>query len=167
MATGQTNNYEIPYPLAADSVNVHNDIKQLADKIEAVLPAVSFSQLPAHNNSGETINAGDPVYVTGYTTAVSVARAKHGTTAPVLGLAKSQIANGATGLVVVAGIVSNINTSAFSAGDVLYSGEDGGLSSSTDHGGAVCVVIYAAEHGIVSVDSKGNGTWGALKAGLS
>jgi hypothetical protein len=167
MATGQSNTYDLPYPLADDNVNVHGDIRQLVEKLEAVLPLASFSQVSVINTGGEAIAAGDPVYVTGYTTATTVARAKHSTTQPILGLAKTSIANNASGIVVVAGIIQNINTSSFSAGDILYSGENGGLNNTQHHGGAVAVVIYAAEQGIVSVDSKGNGTWGALKAGLA
>jgi hypothetical protein len=167
MATGQSNSYNLPFPLADDNVNVHGDIRQLVEKLEAVLPLASFSQVNVKNTSSEAISAGDPLYVTGYTTATTVARAKHSTNSPILGLAKNAIGVGASGIAVVSGIIQGINTSGYSEGDILYSGEDGGLSSSTDHGGAVCVVIYASENGIVSVDSKGNGTWGALKAGLS
>lgn len=167
MATGQSSSYDLPYPLADDNVNVHGDIKQLVEKLEAVLPLASFSQVNVKNTSSEAISAGDPVYVTGYTTATTVARAKHGTTEPILGLAKTSIPINSSGIIVVSGIIQGINTSSFVAGDILYSGEDGGLNSQQHHGGAVAVVVYAAENGIISVDSKGNGTWGALKAGLA
>jgi hypothetical protein len=167
MATGQSDNYELPYPLAEDFVNVHGDIRQLVEKLEAVLPLASYSQIAVKNDSGENMAAGDPVYVTGYTTTTTVARAKHSTTSPILGLTKTSILDGASGVVVVSGIIQGINNSSYLAGDILYYGEEGGLSTYTDHGGAVCVVILAAENGIVSVDSKGNGSWGALKAGLS
>lgn len=167
MATGQSNSYDLPYPLAQDNVNVHGDIRQLVEKLESVLPLASFSQVSVLNNSTEAISAGDPVYVTGYTTSTTVARAKHTTVEPTLGLAKTSIAIGASGIVVVSGVIQNVNTSAFSVGDILYSGENGGLTNTQHHGGAVAVVVYAAENGIISVDSKGNGTWGALKAGLA
>jgi len=167
MATGQSDAYDLPYPLAEDNVNVHGDIKQLVEKLEAVLPLASYSQVNVLNNSGQVINAGDPVYVTGYTTATTVAKATQSTTAPILGLAKSSIVNNANGIVVVSGIIQNINTSAFAAGDILHAGTNGGLTNAELPGGAVAVVVYAAENGIVSVDSKGNGTWGALKAGLA
>jgi hypothetical protein len=167
MATGQSDSYDLPYPLAEDNVNVHGDIKQLVEKLEAVLPSASYSQVSVLNNSGVTLNAGDPVYVTGYTTATTVAKAVHATTAPILGLVKATILNNASGIVVVSGVVQNINTSGYAAGDILYSGENGGLTNILHHGGAVGVVVYAAQNGIVSVDAKGNGTWGALKAGLS
>jgi hypothetical protein len=167
MATGQSNSYELPYPLAEDSVNVHGDIQKLVEKLEAVLPLASYTQVSVLNNSGENIVAGDPLYVTGYTTATTVARATHATTEPILGLAKTSIVNNASGVVVVSGVINEINTSSFSAGDVLYAGLNGGLSNQQISGGAVAVVILAAENGILSVDSKGNGTWGALKAGLA
>jgi hypothetical protein len=167
MATGQSNIYDLPYPLAENPVNVHGDIKQLVEKLEAVLPLASYSQVAVKNTSDEIISAGDPLYVTGYTTATTVARAKHSTSSPILGLAKDSIAIGGTGVVVVSGIIQGINTSGYTAGDILFVDTDGGLSNSVGHGGAVAVVIYAAEAGILSVDSKGNGTWGALKAGLA
>jgi hypothetical protein len=167
MATGQSENYDLPFPLADDNVNVHGDIKQLVEKLEAVLPLAAFSQVSVKNTSNEVISAGDPLYVTGYTTATTVARAKHSTNAPILGLAKNSIAIGASGIAVVAGIIQEINTSGYSEGDILYVDTNGGLSNTVGHGGAVAVVIYAAESGILSVDSKGNGTWGALKAGLA
>jgi hypothetical protein len=167
MATGQSNSYDLPYPLAEDSVNVHGDIKQLVEKLEAVLPLSSYSQIRVLNNSGVLISAGDPVFVTGYTTAATVSKATSSTTQPILGLAKTSIANGANGIVVVSGILENINTSGFSAGNILYAGTSGGLTATQDVGGAVAVVVHASENGIISVDSKGNGTWGALKAGLS
>lgn len=167
MATGQSDQYDLPYPLADDNVNVHGDIRQLVEKLEAVLPLAAFSQVSVKNTSSEAISAGDPLYVTGYTTSTTVARSKHVNTQPILGLAKTSIAINASGICVVSGIIQGINTSGYSVGDILYVDTNGGLSNTTGHGGAVAVVVYAAENGIVSVDSKGNGTWGALKAGLA
>lgn len=167
MATGQSNSYDLPYPLAEDNVNVHGDIKQLVEKLEAVLPLASYSQVSVLNNTLTDISSGDPVYVTGYTTSTTVARANHETTLPILGLSKNIILPGSSGIVIVSGVLENVNTSAFTAGDILYSAESGGLTNQLHHGGAVGVVVYASEHGIISVDAKGNGTWGALKAGLS
>jgi hypothetical protein len=167
MATLDQSKYEIPYPEGTDPVNVHGDIKNLVEKIEAVLPLSSYSQIAVLNNSGSAISAGDPVYVTGYTTATTVAKATTSTTQPILGLVKNNIANGASGIVVVSGILENVNTSGFSAGDILYAGASGGLTSTQDIGGAVGVVAHAATSGLIIVEAKGNGTWGALKAGLA
>ena len=167
MATGQSTNYNLPYPLAENPVNVHGDIKQLVEKLEVVLPTASFSQVSVLNNSNHAISAGDPVYVTGYTTKTTVAIATHSTTNPILGLAKTAIPIGQAGVIVVSGILENINTSSFAAGDILYCGETGGLTTVSDIGAAVGIVVYASEHGIISIDAKGNGTWGALKAGIA
>lgn len=168
MATGESASYELPFPLAGDEVKVHTDIKQLVDRLESVLPSASYSQILALNNSGSSITAGDPVYITGYTTHTTVARATSSTTNPILGLAKSSIANGSTGIVVVSGVVEDINTSGYTAGDILFVGSGGGLTTTQPStGAAVGVVAHAAEHGSIIIDAKGNGTWGALKAGLA
>ena len=167
MASGESNVYELPYPLATDSVNVHGDIRDLVQKLEAVLPLASYSQIAVFNNTQTGIQAGDPVYVTGYSNATTVARATSATTQPILGLAKTDIAAGANGIVVVSGVLEGINTSNFIAGDILYAGESGGLTSQQDAGGAVGVVAHAAALGLIIVEAKGNGTWGALKAGLA
>ena len=85
-----------------------------------------------------------------------------------MGLAKSSIANGSTGIVVVSGVVEDINTSGYTAGDILFVGSGGGLTTTQPStGAAVGVVAHAAEHGSIIIDAKGNGTWGALKAGLA
>jgi hypothetical protein len=166
MASGriQGSSYELPYPLATDLVNVHGDLEELVRKLEAVLPLASYSQVKVLNNSASAISAGDPVFVTGYTTSTTVARATSDTTQPILGLAKNNIAVDANGIVVVSGILEGINTSGFTAGDILYAGEFGGLTTTQDVGGAVGIV---AGLGLIIVEAKGNGTWGALKAGLA
>jgi hypothetical protein len=168
MATGKSNLYDIPYPILDDTVNVHGDIKDLVDRLEIVLPplGVSYFQLPVTNIGSEDLPAGTPVYATGYTTKTTVAKATPETTGPILGLLKQTIAQGTDGIVVVAGVLDGINTSAFSDGDVLYVGVSGGLSA-TQNGGAVGIVALAASSGIIIVEAKGNGTWGALKAGLA
>ncbi len=167
MATGESNTFDLPYPLADDPVNVHGDLRQLVEKLEAVLPLASYSQIRVLNDSGVNINAGDPVYVTGYSSATTVAKATSSTTEPILGLAKTSIANGSNGIVVVSGILENVNTSGFTAGDILYAGTSGGLTTTQDAGGAVGIVAHAASSGLIIVEAKGNGTWGALKAGLA
>lgn len=169
MATGESINYDLPYPMAEDAVNIHGDIKQLVEKLEAVLPLASYSQIRVLNNSGATIAAGTPVHATGYTTATTIQKSLPTTTVPVLGLTKTSIANGANGIVVVSGILENINTSAFSVGDILYSADSGVLTNVRPEvgGPAVGIVAYAATSGIIIVEAKGNGTWGALKAGLA
>jgi hypothetical protein len=119
------------------------------------------------NVSGSTINAGDPVFISGYNTKTRVSRATSSTTLPILGLAKSEILNNGSGIIVVSGVLSGVNTSGFTAGNILYAGVSGGLTATPDAGGAVGIVAHAASSGVIIVEAKGNGTWGALKAGLA
>ena len=170
MATGNTNDgiFNLPYPEATDPVSVHTDIKQLAQRLNIVLPPLGISafQLSVINNSGVTLPAGTPVYATGYTTKTTIAQALPSTEDPILGLLKQQLLDGAEGLVVVAGVMEDINTSAFGNGDILYVGPSGGLTN-IPGSGAVGIVAHAANPGLIIVEAKGNGTWGALKAGLA
>jgi hypothetical protein len=171
MATGNSEVYSIPYPLSSDSVNVHGDVQSLVERLEVILPplGVSYFQIQVLNNSGADLDAGTPVYATGYTTKTTIAKSLPSTSSPILGLTKTSIANNSEGIVVVAGVMENINTSGFSNGDVLYVGTSGGLTSTrpATGSGAVGIVAHAAADGIIIVEAKGNGTWGALKSGLA
>lgn len=173
MATGTTGNpYNLPYPTAADQVNVHGDIASLVTTLDDVLPGLglSYFKYEVKNNSGSTIPAGYPVYATGYDTKTTIAKALPSTTSPILGLVKAEILNGNDGVVIVAGVMTGINTSSFSAGDILYVATGGGLTNTRPTGGsgAVGVVAYTdSTNGVIVVEAKGNGTWGALKNGLA
>lgn len=173
MATGTTNDglFNLPFPVAADPVNVHGDIQQLVDRLLLILPPLGLSQfqLGVINNSGESLPVGTPVYASGYDSVHSkteVSKCLQTTENPILGLLKQTLADGSEGIVVVAGVMEGVNTSGFNDGDVLYVGNNGGLST-VQYGGAVGVVAYAGTQGVIIVEAKGNGTWGALKAGLS
>lgn len=159
--------FKLPFPIATDSVDVHGDIKDLVEALVKALPTASYSQLEVLNSSGSTINAGDPVFVSGYSTKTTVSKATSSTTLPILGLAKSEILNNDSGIIVVSGVLSEVNTSGFTAGNILYAGSTGGLTATPDAGGAVGIVAHAASSGVIIVEAKGNGTWGALKAGLA
>lgn len=173
MATGNTGDglFNLPFPVADDPVNVHGDIESLVQRLLIILPPLGLSQfqLGVINKSGSSIPAGTPVYASGFdneSSKTTISKSLPSTENPILGLAKTSIANNAEGIVVVAGVMENINTSGFSNGDTLYVGESGGLSN-TQTGGAVGVVAHAASSGVIIVEAKGNGTWGALKAGLA
>lgn len=162
----------IQYPLETSAVNVHGDFKKLAESLDAILPAygVSYFQIDVKNNSGSAINAGVPVFATGYETKTTIAKALPSTSLPILGLLKNTTENGSDGIVVVAGVMEGLNTSSFVAGEVLYVGESGGLTNIRPAAGSAAVGICAYANnlnGIVIVEAKGNGTWGALRDGLS
>ena len=82
-------------------------------------------QLKVYNNTGSTINIGQPVYVTstssGYTYPnVALAIANSLTTANVIGLANQAIPTGTAGYVTTIGLVQGFNTGSFTVGDTLY-----------------------------------------------
>jgi len=173
MATGSTSTYNLPYPLMADQVNVHEDIQALAERTELVLLSIVAQTVEIINTSGASISKGDPVYITGYTTKPTVSKSVAETLAtfPVLGLAQTAIANGASGFAVTSGTLESINTNAYEAGNILYVGTGGGLTATKPVTGSGAVAIVAkknASTGILIVGQpKGNGTWGSLKAGLA
>lgn len=167
-----TNNYGLTYPQATDSVNVHNDIKKLADDVDDAIASLDASNVRVKviNNSGSTIGAAKPVYAVGHInnrTQIELFTSSLSDDKPFLGLTKSSMADGETGEVVVAGVLTNINTSGFFVGELLYVDAFGSLTS-TVSGGAIGIVAVAnPTTGVIVIQAKGNGTWGALKAGLA
>lgn len=172
-----SSNFQMPYPIADDPVNVHGDIKNLVDRLNVILPPLGISafQLEVVNVTEVTIPAGYPVYITGYSNTSNKSTVEPSlptTTKPVLGITKASISPNNTGTVVVAGVLEGVNTSGFQNGDVLYVKTGGGLTNVRPEGGsgAVGVVAHAetaVNNGIIIVEAKGNGTWGALRDGLA
>lgn len=177
MATGSTPTYNLPYPIADDPVNVHEDIQSLAEQLETVLPSLglAYFSYDVRNQSGSGILKGDPVYISGYSsgsskTLVAKSDSDDINTFPVIGLAQADISNNTNGSVVISGVFSNISTVSFAAGDILYVANGGGLTSTQPAGGsgAVGVVAKSDTFGVIIVGQpKGNGTWGSMKAGLA
>lgn len=174
MASGETTNYFLPYPILTDTVNVHGDIQSLAEQIDAVLPTIGlpYHTIQVKNTSGANITKGDPVYITNYSSKPTVAKsdASNLNTFPVIGLAQGTMSNNTEGVVVISGVFTDVNTLSFSAGNILYVATGGGLTTTkpTSGSGAVGVVAKSDTSGIIIVGQpKGNGTWGSLKAGLA
>ncbi len=171
----ETTNYDLPYPLSSDSVNVHQDIQNLAETIDDLLISIGlpYHTLEVSNTSGVTIVKGDPVYIIGHgATKPRVAKSNASTLAtfPVIGLAQASITNTSDGVVILSGVFSGVDTSSFAIGSRLYVAAGGGLTTTqpTTGGGVVGVVAKSAASGTILVGaSKGNGTWGSMKAGLS
>jgi len=175
MATGATPTYDLPYPVLTDPVNVSSDIQSLAESIESILPTIGlpFHTLEIRNVSGVSIAKGDPVYVTGFSTKPTIAKANAATvgTFPVVGLAQSAIGNNSDGVIVLSGVFTDINTASYVAGDVLYVASGGGLTKTKPTSNLVTVGVVAKSHattGVILVTSPRSraGTWGALKEGL-
>ena len=175
MATGATTNYDLPYPVLSDPVNVHGDIQSLAERIEDVILNIGlpFISLEVRNNSGSSIAKGTPVYISGYSTKPTIAKSDSDdlTTFPVIGITQSAITNGSDGVIIVSGIFEDINTSSYTAGEILYVANGGGLTDTIPTGGSGAVAVVAKSHATAGVlvvgQPKGNGTWGSMKAGLA
>ena len=176
MATGSTANYDIPYPLSSDPVNVHEDMQSLAETVESLLGTIgpAYHTLEVTNNSGSSIAKGDPVYISGYGTSkprVAKCDSDDLTTFPVIGLATTAISNSSDGVVLLSGVFSNINTNAYNVGDKIYVANGGGLTATIPATGSGVVAVVLKKNsstGILLVGQpKGNGSWGSLKAGLS
>ena len=118
-------------------------------------------QFTALNSTGATITKGSPVYVSGHTTETQVADADNSSasTMPAFGIAKDDIANGATGTIVISGEITGINTSSFTIGDELYVGTSGALTATKPTGTAliqkVAKVTKAAASGEILVTGAG------------
>jgi hypothetical protein len=175
MASGETATYDLPYPLSSDPVNVHGDLQDLAEAIDAILPTLGlpYHTLEVVNNTGSTITKGSPVYISGFGTSkprISKCDANTSSTFPVVGLTQASVTNGSDGVVIVNGVFSGVDTSSYTAGDKLYVAAGGGLTNTkpASGGGVIGVVAKANASGIIVVGAnKGNGTWGSLKDGLS
>ena len=73
--------------------------------------------------AGENLVKGDVVYISGSsgnTPEVSKAQANSTSTMPAIGICEQTINSGNTGFIVVQGLLTGINTSSFTEGDVLY-----------------------------------------------
>jgi hypothetical protein len=94
-------------------------------------------EITAYNGTGSTLSKGTVVYQTGVQgTNISVAAATNtsASTMPAVGLVIADIANAGTGKIAVSGFVKQLDTSAFSAGDVLYVGTSGALTATKPTG---------------------------------
>jgi hypothetical protein len=166
--------FPLNYPVSTDPVNVHGDIKSLAEEVTTALDSIDTSiiQVLVKNISGSALAAGTPVIATGYSTSTEVVKATIENPLPILGLLKSALANNQVGQCVVTGVLKGIDTNTMDAnnGDVLYVSETGFLTGIRPNNGSGAVGILTKKdsiNGVIIVEAKGNGTWGALKNGLA
>ena len=173
MATGATANFDLPFPLSSDPVNIHEDLQDLAEQIELILPDLVNHTIEVRNISGASIAKATPVFVTGFNTKTTIGKCDSDNIAtfPVLGLTSSAIGNNTDGVVTISGVILDANTNSFTAGNILYVADGGGLTATQPATGSGAVAIVGksnATTGILIVGQpKGNGSWGSLKAGLS
>lgn len=182
MPVSSSNYPSMQYPVASDPVNVHGDFKVLVDALNDILPPLGYgaAYLDIRNVSGSAISIATPVFITGHVSyggALKSTVAKYNPSsqsynpdAPILGLAKTNIENNSNGLIIVSGVLETNTTSLGPAGTKVYVDSSGSLVGqrpSTGPARYVAVVAVQATQGLLIVQTKGNGTWGALKDGLS
>lgn len=192
MATGQSLNYpSMKYPLASDPVNVHGDIKTLVDALNNILPPLGMTSVssPVRNASSSVIILeGSPVFISGSTTyggkpiptveKYNPSSPTHNPDVPILGLMQTNtqpagLGDIGNGVVVVSGIIQMNTTELGLAGTKIYVNDSGALVSvrpatgPARYVGVVGIQGTKANGGMIIVQTKGNGTWGALKDGLS
>ena len=182
MAQSSSNYPTMKYPIASDPVNVHGDFKVLVDALNDILPPLGYgaAYLDIRNVSGLSISIATPVFITGhisYSGALKSTVSKydpssqsHNPDVPILGLAKTNIENNANGLIIVSGVLETNTTGLGPAGTKVYVDSTGSLVGQRPITGParyVAVVAVQAVEGLLIVQTKGNGTWGALKDGLS
>ena len=178
MSQSSSNYPTMKYPLASDPVNVHGDFKVLVDALNDILPPLGYgaAYLDARNITGTTIYIGTPVFISGSISGKSLiekynpSSGSHNPDIPILGLVKNNIENNTNGLVIVSGVLEMNTTSLGVPGTRVYVDENGNLASTRPETGParyVAVVAIQSVTGMLVVQTKGNGTWGALKDGLS
>ena len=182
MATGVSSNYPtMKYPLASDPVNVHGDIKVLVDALNDILPPLGYgaAYIDVRNTTGTTISQGTSVFISGSVSGKSLIQkynpssVSHNPDVPILGLVKNDIPNNTNGLVIVSGVIQMNTTDLGPAGTKVYVDNTGTLVAGRPSTGparyiaVVAIQATLALGGMLIVQTKGNGTWGALKDGLS
>lgn len=120
-----------------------------ADHIHGALAGSLYYHIK--NNSGSTIAAGTPVYITGtvgstQTAEVSPSRADTPATMPAVGVTSTTLAQGDFGHMIVIGNLDGINTNAYTLSQPLYVGASGGLTNTRPTGASdvIQVIAYAA-----------------------
>lgn len=176
--SNKTDIYKLPYPVADDNVNVHDDIRDLAVQLELLLPDLGYKRftISVKNSSGQSIPAGTVCYISGHDgekPLINKSIPSDEETFPIAGITKNDIANGASGALVITGLIENINTVAFGVQDILYLSETSGLTNARPESGPAiaigyCIRAHATEGMIMYGKQKSaNPTWKDLRQGMA
>lgn len=188
----QSSNYpSMKYPIASDPVNVHGDFKMLVDALNDILPPLGMTSVssPVRNASSSVpILEGTPVFISGSVSHAGKLKptvekynpssTSHNPDVPILGLMQANTMpagadNSGDGVVVISGIIQINTTSIGPAGTKIYVDSNGSLvgtrpsTGPARYIGVVAIQATKPNGGMIIVQTKGNGTWGALKDGLS
>lgn len=120
-------------PMDQNTVTVDATTQDIANLAIAI--ATATLRVAVRNNSGATIAKGAPVYVTGSSgTTVTVAAADasaEATAARTLGLMEAATNNNSDGSVMAVGLLTGLNTSALTEGQVVWLSETTGALTTT------------------------------------
>ena len=130
---------------ASDDVLYIVDTSDTSGGASGTSKKVQLTNLPAGQKlladmrTSEAVSKGDPLYISGYNTGqdrVEVGKADANVDAdlPAVGLAADDYAINTNGQMVVSGLLSDIDTSSFSVGDILYIASGGGLTATKPTG---------------------------------
>jgi hypothetical protein len=176
--SNKTDIYKLPYPVSDDNVNVHDDIRDLAVQLELLLPDLGYKRftISVTNATGQLIPAGTICYISGHNgqkPLIDKAIPSDESTLPIAGITKNDIANNASGALVIIGLIENINTVAFAVQDILYLSNTSGLTNSRPETGPAiavgyCIRAHATEGMIMYGKQKSaNPTWKDLLQGMA
>ena len=122
-------------------------------------------RIQVRNNSGYDLDAGTPVYITGYNAGgdrayIAASSASLDSTMPAAAILAEDLLNNSNGHAALIGFLEGVDTSTFGVGNTLYVAADGGLTDSKPLDADVLIqnvgfVLKAANNGIMYVTSPG------------
>jgi len=122
-------------------------------------------QFNVRNDSGYDLDAGTPIYVTGYSAGndrvlIAASSASNPSTMPAAGILSQDLANNSNGKASSLGVLEGVDTTLFSEGDTLWVGVNGGLQNTrptgfTDLIQNIAFVLQSATNGTLGVRSPG------------
>lgn len=135
---------ELTTPASDDLLHIV-DTSDTTDGAAGTSKKVQISNLPAGQRllvdarATEAVSKGDPVFISGYSTGqtrIEIQKADANVSAdlPAVGLAAEDISINTNGQIIVFGLLSDVDTSSYSVGDILYIASGGGLTSTKPTG---------------------------------
>lgn len=130
---------------ASDDVLYIVDTSDTSGGASGTSKKVQLTNLPAGQKlladmrTTEAVSKGDPLYISGFNSGqdrVEVGKADANVDAdlPAVGLAADDYATNTNGQMIVSGLLSDVDTSSFSVGDILYIASGGGLTATKPTG---------------------------------
>lgn len=142
--------------LIEDSADSNNKKRIQVTNLPVIAGATENLEIDAQKASAGTLAIGDAIYVTSWDNGAGVvecelADASTGGTMPSIGIVKAAMTNSVTGQVILSGLISGVDTSAFTVGNALYTSETAGELTETRPNGTamvqkvgICIRVHAS-----------------------